>query len=67
MSSRKIKNPKYKIGDVIQYDDGNLTDIVSGFQWFDGVYKYYLMCDPQQATVDETYITKKIGEVEFDN
>jgi hypothetical protein len=65
MSSQKIKLPKYKIGDIITYDSGNQIDIVSGFQWFTGIYKYYLLCT-QNTTIDEEFIDQKIGTAEFD-
>jgi hypothetical protein len=64
MSSRKIKPPKYNIGDIISYDGGNMIDIISGYQWYTGVYKYYLMSN-QENVVDESYIDQKIGEANF--
>jgi len=64
MSCRKIKPPKYKIGDIITYHQGEKIDIVSGYLWLTGVYKYYLMCD-QLDIIDESYIDQKIGEANF--
>jgi len=64
MSYRKINPPEYKIGDIITYDNGQNIDIVAGYHWFQGIYKYYLMSGVG-ISVDEAFIDQKIGEANF--